>query len=130
MSTTAAFGFGRCRLADTEEPGCELGRELAKSLDRVAVEGRVPADRIGELGRCPGKLTSTLCVRMRDRLTRALERIRGARGLRRVDEIHELGQREDVLGRRVALDDGCGQVRSLETEYEVRLAQVLAGKRS
>ena len=75
MSTTAAFGFGRCRLADTEEPGRDLGRELAESLDRVAVESRVPADRVGELGRCSGKLASTLGVRTRNRLMRALDRI-------------------------------------------------------
>jgi hypothetical protein len=130
MSTTAAFGFGRCRLADTEEPGSELGRELAESVDRVAVEGRVPADRVGELGRCSGKLSSTLGVGIRNRLTRALDRIRRARGPRRVDELDELGQREHALGRRVAVDDGCRQMRSLETDYEVRLAQVLAGKRS
>jgi len=130
MSTTAAFGFGRCRLADTEEPGRKLSRELAESVDRVAVEGRVPADRVGELGWCSGKLSSTLGVRIRNRLTRAFDRIRRARGLRRVDELDELGQGEHALGRRVAIDDGCRQMRSLETDYEVRLAQVLAGKRS
>jgi hypothetical protein len=84
------------------------------------VELWAPAERISEL--CGRRSDDAASVRGRDRLAGSCKRICVERWACLLEQLDQLRQREDPLPGRSAVDDGRGDMRQLESQYEIGLA--------